>query len=316
MSGVRAFFAELGDRYRTNIRAIGERAQRVLHRAVPREKMPGSTVILIVVFCFVAALVVGFAFDTVSVQRSRAVPVFIGDIFGFISWMGKSMWELYPAGIIVVILLAGRWSAVPKFVRAFWAEFGALSAFLFASIGGVGLLVNIVKQPIGRGRPVTFDLVGTLGFHPFSFDYDFQSFPSGHSATAGALIAFGFLVARRWRVGLLVFGLLIGASRVVVGAHYPSDVLAGLLLGYGFSIWLAYGFADRGWAFSLDTAGTIRARAACLRRGFTAPGRLAQVFAGLADAFAGRPVWLPELKPIGVRPHGDDGVERQRGLDE
>ena len=155
--------------------------------------------IFLAAFLGVVVLLVGLAFDRVAVERSRTVPGVVDGFFGFISEMGKSQWELFPAGILVLILLAGCWTIVPPMVRVFWAQFGAFAFFLFASIGGAGIFVNIVKQFIGRGRPMTFELFGPFTLEPFRFVYDFQSFPSGHSATGGALIAFGFLVLRRWR---------------------------------------------------------------------------------------------------------------------
>ena len=252
----------------------------------------------------VLILVMGVAFDRISVLRARALPGFIVEPFRIISDAGKSQWELYPAGVLVLLLLCGRWMIVPRFVRVFWAEVGALSAFVFASIGGIGLLVNIVKQPIGRGRPVTFDEFGALTLQPLHFNYAFQSFPSGHSATGGALIALGFLIFTRQRIGLLLFGLAIGASRVVVAAHYPSDVTAGLLAGFAFTMWLAAVFARYGWAFQRGATGTITTRSGAIRRAFRSPAGIVIVLAGLVDALAGRPRFIPALASIGDGSYG------------
>ncbi len=249
-------------------------------------------------------LVIGVAFDRISVIRARALPGFVVEVFRFISDAGKSQWELYPAGVLVLLLLCGRWMIVPRFVRVFWAEVGALSAFVFASIGGIGLVVNIIKQPIGRGRPPTFDEFGPFTLQPLHFAYNFQSFPSGHSATGGALIALGFLIFTRQRIGLLLFGLAIGASRVVVGAHYPSDVAAGLIAGFAFTMWLAAVFARFGWAFQQGATGSIRARSGAIRRACASPARIVIVVAGLFDALAGRPVFIPAMASIGDGSYG------------
>ena len=59
------------------------------------------------------------------------------------------------------------------------------------------------------------------------------SFPSDHAAAAFA-IAFAVLAfSRRGGIGFLVAATLIGLSRVALGMHYPSDVLAGALVGFG-----------------------------------------------------------------------------------
>jgi undecaprenyl-diphosphatase len=63
------------------------------------------------------------------------------------------------------------------------------------------------------------------------------SFPSDH-ATAAFAIAFAvFFVSRRVGTGFLVAATLVALSRVFVGLHYPSDVVAGVLIGAG-SAWL------------------------------------------------------------------------------
>lgn len=300
----------LGNRFSANVAAIRARALRVGARQKAAPRLSTTEWIAIWVSCFLIVLAAGFAFDAISVARARAVPRFIHSFFEVISDAGKSQWELWPAGLFFLFLLFGSWGRVPRFVRAFWAEVGALSAFVFASIGGVGLLVNIFKQPIGRGRPPTFDEFGALTLQPLHFAWAYQSFPSGHSATGGALIALGFLIFTRWRIGLLLFGLLIGASRVVVGAHYPSDVTAGLLLGFGFTMWLAAVFARAGWAFRRGRTGTITARLGTIRGAWRSPARTVTALAGLVDAMAGRPRYIPALASLGDR--GDARLSHHR----
>jgi len=64
--------------------------------------------------------------------------------------------------------------------------------------------------------------------------YRFNSFPSGHATTAGAL-AFVFMLGKNWRrlpaIGIALFALSIGYSRIYIGVHFPGDVLAGWFLG-------------------------------------------------------------------------------------
>jgi undecaprenyl-diphosphatase len=104
----------------------------------------------------------------------------------------------------------------------------AVLAATSAIAASVALFV-LLKNLIGRPRPCeVWDELPCLLRAPDRF-----SFPSGHTMTAfAAATAYAELVPEL----LLVFlpaALLIGASRVFLGLHYPTDVLAGALLGAG-----------------------------------------------------------------------------------
>ena len=61
----------------------------------------------------------------------------------------------------------------------------------------------------------------------------------------------------QWRWWLLLGAVLIGLSRVLVGAHYPSDVVGGAALGSLVSAALARNFARRGLAFTPRAGGAV-----------------------------------------------------------
>jgi membrane-associated phospholipid phosphatase len=120
------------------------------------------------------------------------------------------------------------------FDRRKWAR---LPLLISASLGA-GLVADVVKLCISRGRPHSVDL-STATFSS-TFDGLFpvlsagstgQSFPSGHAATAAGLaVGLSMLYPRgRWFFASLVVG--VAASRVIVHAHFPTDVVAGAALG-------------------------------------------------------------------------------------
>jgi undecaprenyl-diphosphatase len=94
----------------------------------------------------------------------------------------------------------------------------------------VAMLANqLISHLWERPRPFTAHPLATHLLAPMSTD---PSFPSDHAAVAFA-IAFAVLAfSRRAGAAFLVGATAIAASRVVVGVHYPTDVLAGALVGW------------------------------------------------------------------------------------
>lgn len=139
-----------------------------------------------------------------------------------VTWFGNALVLTVIVLIAAVVLLARRqrWSAL--FVAA------------TASVGG---LVNSgVKEFVGRARPVVE--------HPVAIAMG-KSFPSGHALSSTVvygvlLVVFLPVVPKRWQAVAIAttatLVLAIGVSRVVLGVHYPSDVVVGHLLGLALVI--------------------------------------------------------------------------------
>lgn len=168
--------------------------------------------------------------------------------------IGQSGWILIPTGVAILVACSLDWQVVGARRRIFAVKWISAIGFIFFSIAASGLITAIVKRFIGRARPVHFQELGAFSFHPFG-DASFASFPSGHSTTIGGLFAAMALLFPRLRLPFLVLALWIAFTRVLVGAHYPSDVIAGLAWGAWFSYFSAMRFARYGLIFTYGPSG-------------------------------------------------------------
>ena len=121
-------------------------------------------------------------------------------------------------------------------LKAFFCDFwqktkGSCAFFIFCSILMAGVIVQCAKVLIGRARPVLFEYVGTYGFYPPSFEWAYNSMPSGHTAISFAALVMIGMLAPRWRVVTWSVAMLVGVARVCAGAHWPTDVIMGAFVG-------------------------------------------------------------------------------------
>ena len=105
----------------------------------------------------------------------------------------------------------------------------AMIAMIFGLIIGNGILKNV----IGRDRPYWLDDVirSNLIVKELS-DY---SFPSGHTQASFAAAVSFFFYDKKWGSAAMLLAFLIGFSRLYIGVHFPTDVLAGAILGTAFA---------------------------------------------------------------------------------
>lgn len=147
------------------------------------------------------------------------------DIAKVVTWLGSS-WVLTP-----LTLVAGA---------LFWrAGHPREAAAIALSLGGAIILWHIDKGLVDRPRPPVEHLAHVSG----------ASFPSGH-ATQAASFWFAVVLAL-WRaharrgvvvgaaVGATMIVAVVAASRVILGVHYPGDVVAGVLLGGGWAVFVS-----------------------------------------------------------------------------
>jgi membrane-associated phospholipid phosphatase len=200
-------------------------------------KKAGFPVLLVVIGLILSSLFV-FAFSEIAEGLLESeVESFDSAIINFLAGLDSNGLEQF---MIVITELGSVWFVTTLSlitVLVLWFKFKDKWGILFfvLAVGGGGLLTTLLKNFYERGRPSINPDIDAVGF----------SFPSGHSM--GSVIFYGFIIylivrsslsaAAKWSLstlGVILF-LLIGISRIYLGAHFPTDVLAGQMAG---AVWL------------------------------------------------------------------------------
>ncbi|MDI4663284.1 phosphatase PAP2 family protein [Xanthobacter autotrophicus] len=198
--------------------------------------------------------------DPMVAGLRHRLPVWLIVLSERLTDLGFSGVVLWPLGIglAYALLLTHAGDAVTRRIAA---SVAARIGFLFLAVAPVGLGVSIFKHMLGRARPhAALALPGPnpeLTFHVLAWKSSFASFPSGHSTTTfAAAMAFAALFPRA-RAWLLALAVPVAATRVALGSHFPSDVIAGAAVGSAFALWMIRLFAARRLVFQVDAAGRI-----------------------------------------------------------
>lgn len=181
-------------------------------------------------------------------------PEGVRAFFGVATDVGLSAWYVYPSAALLLFIAFTDWRGMTRVGRRRVVSLYAHAFYLFASVASAALLTQVLKTIFGRARPALFDEEGPVAFRFFQLPHLYASFPSGHSTTMGAVTMVLMLWFKPLRIPVLLAGLCFAFSRVVVLAHYPSDVVAGFTIGALVALTLARWLARRGILFGYDEA--------------------------------------------------------------
>lgn len=96
-------------------------------------------------------------------------------------------------------------------------------------------LTKLIRMIHARSRPFTYDHIVSLIEHEAT-----ASFPSMHATMSFVIAASILLIHRKFGTAALLAAILTAVSRVIVGVHFPSDVVAGALIGSGSVFLIQY----------------------------------------------------------------------------
>jgi len=206
---------------------------------------------LVVVAVFLFGMLFVDARTTTAVGR---LPHWVHSFFDSITDYGKSGWVLWPLGLLF-LALAALPPLASRIEQRVLAAIMVRVGFLFTAVAVPGLFDTIVKRLIGRARPLVGGHLDPTLFHPFAWRSDYASLPSGHATTSFALLVAVASLWPRARTYALIFALAIAVSRVVVTAHYVTDVAGGALVGTVGALMVRRWFAMRRLGFSFEPDG-------------------------------------------------------------
>lgn len=215
------------------------------------------TMTVIALAALATAAILMLTVDEKALRAVMASDLQIFQIMTAVTNVGKSDRYLIPAALLFLVTAFLDWSTYSRSAKIWLIRLYGQSAFLFGSVAGAGILVNIVKLFIGRARPKLMDSVGAIHFEPFTTGYDYASMPSGHSTTMGAVTLVLMLWFPKLRWLILPIGFLGAATRIAAKAHYPSDVVTGFTIGMLVALCFARWLGKRQVAFRLRNNVTL-----------------------------------------------------------
>jgi len=178
--------------------------------------------LFILLFCFA---LVTLSLIWSAGQRLDARVFMLFNMQGYPKWLDHFMWLATQLGNMLAAFIMA-------FVL-FMLSYRRLAIVIILGTLTLWLLVEIIKALSDRDRPfLTLEKTRIIGWREKG-----DSFPSGHTTQIFflmALLIYHFQLGMGGAITLYAVAALVGFTRIYIGAHYPRDVIAGIVLG---SVW-------------------------------------------------------------------------------
>jgi len=154
--------------------------------------------------------------------------VFLKKFFSEITKLGSSSWYFSITIIGFVIFYINNKLQIIKIKSAKKLTNFFISSFIY--ILTVGIITQIIKHVVGRPRPNHTDFENVFNFKYFTMESNFHSFPSGHSSTIFIVCFILVSVLPKLKYFFYFLASIVAFSRVIVSAHFFTDIVAGAIL--------------------------------------------------------------------------------------
>lgn len=156
--------------------------------------------------------------------------VYLKDFFVSITILGDSFWYFAICLLGIFVIFGIEKLQIKKITNL--TNIKKFIYFSFFAFLITGLLTQILKHVFGRTRPNHLGVGEALSFDFFTLDSNLHSFPSGHTSMIFILAILFAAVAPKLKYIFYMFAFVVGFSRVVVGAHFFTDVLGGIVVAF------------------------------------------------------------------------------------
>ena len=192
--------------------------------------------LLILVLLFISIFIlngvdIGF-YNFFNNSSKSFESIYLKDFFKQITILGDSKWYLFSSFFVIIFCYFIKKTNYYHNYKNIIKACNNFNIFLCLSLITTGLITQLLKHIVGRPRPNYASFDGGLEFNFFNLSSEFHSFPSGHTSTIFVVALVASFLLPKLKYFFISLAGVIAFSRIVVGAHFFTDVLGGITVAY------------------------------------------------------------------------------------